>query len=411
MTAERSGPAAPERAGAQPAGSDRIDPDELALLEEERDHLLASLEDLERERRAGDLDEADYESLRDGYTVRAAEVLTAIEQRRYVLRSRARPANRRRTIVTAAAVLGFAVVAGVLVAQGAGQRGGGPITGAIDNLRAELVRCQTASMQDPAAGITCYDGLLADAPDNVEALTYQGWAYIRDDRVSEGAANLERAVQVDPDYPDARVFRAIVASRAGEHRVAADEIDRFYRNRPAPAAVQILRSQGLEREVFIRLLDESTRDCWARAAGESDRESGAPDAAAFLGSLGACLDEALATSPEDTDALVSRAYALLASGSGSVAQGAELAGRAVAADPSDPNALLMRASVAVVDGRPEDAAADLDALEGMQRPTISFLIGGPEELRSAVEEQLPTTTTTRPERSAGGVTIPNPDGG
>ncbi len=48
-------------------------------LEEERDFLLKSLEDLEAERAAGDISEADYVSLRDDYTARAAEVLRALD--------------------------------------------------------------------------------------------------------------------------------------------------------------------------------------------------------------------------------------------------------------------------------------------------------------------------------------------
>ncbi|MEO7837244.1 MAG: hypothetical protein ABIS21_06340, partial [Acidimicrobiales bacterium] len=51
----------------------------MVELEEERDFLLRSLQDLEREQEAGDLDEADYRSLRDSYTARAAAVLRAIE--------------------------------------------------------------------------------------------------------------------------------------------------------------------------------------------------------------------------------------------------------------------------------------------------------------------------------------------
>ena len=42
--------------------------------------MLDSLEDLERERAAGDLSDADYGALRDRYTQRAAEVLRAIER-------------------------------------------------------------------------------------------------------------------------------------------------------------------------------------------------------------------------------------------------------------------------------------------------------------------------------------------
>ena len=37
-----------------------LDPDALAALEEERDFLLRSLQDLEREYAAGDVDESDY---------------------------------------------------------------------------------------------------------------------------------------------------------------------------------------------------------------------------------------------------------------------------------------------------------------------------------------------------------------
>ena len=50
-----------------------------APLEEQRDFLLRSLEDLEREHDAGDIDEHDYEALRDDYTVRAAAVLRALD--------------------------------------------------------------------------------------------------------------------------------------------------------------------------------------------------------------------------------------------------------------------------------------------------------------------------------------------
>ncbi|HLU43120.1 MAG TPA: tetratricopeptide repeat protein [Microthrixaceae bacterium] len=394
---------------------DRLDPDELALLEEERDHLLASLEDLEREYAAGDLDEVDFVALRDDYTVRAAEVLDAIEHRRRVLHEARQPPNRTRQVLVAVAVLAFAVVAGVLVARSSGQRGDGAITGGTGDLRTQLATCRSTSLRDPEAGIDCYDAILADAPDHLEALTYQGWAMIRADRVREGAANFERVVELDPDYPDVRVFRAVVAARAGDHATAAAEIDRFYRTGPPPAAVQVLRTQGLEREVFLELLDGDARACWVEAAGavepgeETDEEDGAATAAGFLGALGTCLDGVLEGRPDAVDALVSRAYALLAAGSGELDEGAAFVERALAADPDDPDALLLRASIAVADERPDDARADLERLEGLPRPRISFLVGGPEELRTLLEEgaEETTTSTVPPGRSR----IPNPDGG
>ena len=52
-----------------------MNPDRLAELEDERRFLLRSLRDLDAEHDAGDVDEDDYATLRDGYTKRAADVL------------------------------------------------------------------------------------------------------------------------------------------------------------------------------------------------------------------------------------------------------------------------------------------------------------------------------------------------
>jgi tetratricopeptide (TPR) repeat protein len=49
-----------------------------AALEDERDFCLRSLRDLEAERDAGDIDDADYEFLKDAYTARAAAALRAL---------------------------------------------------------------------------------------------------------------------------------------------------------------------------------------------------------------------------------------------------------------------------------------------------------------------------------------------
>ena len=394
-----------------------LDPDELALLEEERDHLLRSLEDLEREHDAGDMDDLDYRTLKDDYTVRAAEVLRSIEERRAVLRT-ARPAgNRTRTILVAAGVLAFAVVAGVLVARESGQRGDNAITGSTGTLRERLATCQTTSFQEPAKGIDCYDDILDEAPDQIEALTYQGWAMVRDGRVADGAANFERVVELDPGYPDVRVFRASVAARAGEYDLAAIELDQFYANDPSTSAVQVLRSQGLEREVFFALLDAGTAECWTSAA-EQQGEGGSVDQA-FLDTLSACLEDLLATAPDDVDALVSLALATVGPVDADLPRAVRTVARAVELDPQDPNALLVQASFAAAEQRYDDAAANLQVLEGLPRPTISFLIGGPESLAAQLEAvtgaasgagATSSTTTTAP-TSDGGVVVPNPGGG
>ena len=52
-----------------------MNPDRLAQLEEERAFLLGSIRDLDREHEVGDVDDADYQTVRDGYVARAAAVL------------------------------------------------------------------------------------------------------------------------------------------------------------------------------------------------------------------------------------------------------------------------------------------------------------------------------------------------
>src|SRR5205807_2391199 len=96
-------------------------PDALAHLEEEREFLLRSLRDLEREREAGDIEEGDYRTLRDDYTARAAAVLRSIDDGRAQLPAR-RARNVRRLVATVAVVVVVALGAGVLVARASGER-------------------------------------------------------------------------------------------------------------------------------------------------------------------------------------------------------------------------------------------------------------------------------------------------
>ena len=100
----------------------QADPDRLAELEEERAFLLRSLDDLDREHDAGDIDEADYDTLRDGYTARAAAVLRAIESRAGGAAAEAARATGAGSACGRAVVVVVAVAAGVLVAWASGDR-------------------------------------------------------------------------------------------------------------------------------------------------------------------------------------------------------------------------------------------------------------------------------------------------
>ncbi len=112
-------------------GVDDVDPDRLAALEEERSFLLRSLRDLDAEHVAGDVDEHDYTTLRDGYTKRAADVMREIDDGRARL-----PADARRTGHGACGI-GAAVVAAA-VGAGAPRR---PIVGRAAGRRRDHRRC------------------------------------------------------------------------------------------------------------------------------------------------------------------------------------------------------------------------------------------------------------------------------
>ncbi len=212
------------------------DLDRLAQLEEERSFLLRSLADLEREHDAGDVDEHDYETLRDGYTARAADVIRAIESHQTEL-PRRRPVRWSRIAmgVSAAAIIG--VGAGVLITRSSAEREPGQsITGNAprgDEVNSLLVQARSLQLTDPATTIELYTQVLAKDPKNVEALTYRGWTSalvassasgdVQQLLVARAVQDLDAARAADPTYADAQCFTAIVRLRLQNDAAGAKE--------------------------------------------------------------------------------------------------------------------------------------------------------------------------------------------
>jgi tetratricopeptide (TPR) repeat protein len=202
-----------------------VDPDRLAELEEERRFLLRSLADLEREYEAGDVDEVDYRELRDGYTVRAAATLRAIEDGKSSLPSRP-PANWRRRILLAIVSLVLIGLVWWALAAWSAQRLPGQTPTGLDprDDRAQLVaQARATQLQDPAGAAELYGLVLEGDPDDVEALAYRGWTLALSSRamdepeaitaaLTEAADLLDRAIEVDPDYADSYCFLGIIQS-------------------------------------------------------------------------------------------------------------------------------------------------------------------------------------------------------
>jgi hypothetical protein len=185
-------------------------------LEEQRRFLLRSITDLDREHQYGDVDDHDYETLRDGYTARAANVLRAIEAGHEEV-ARRQP---RRPKVLAAWIVGTVAVAslaGWLVAHASGQRlPGQSITGGLpgDEIALKLAEARQFLGVDAQQAILRYQEVRELDPDNAEALTYMGWliAQSGSSAAASGAEFLRGANKIDPTYADPHCFLAITSA-------------------------------------------------------------------------------------------------------------------------------------------------------------------------------------------------------
>ncbi len=200
-----------------------MNPDRLAELEEERRFLLDSIRDLEREHEVGDVDDADFTALRDGYVARAAAVMREIEDGRSALPPKPqRPLWRR--LVVPVATLAVAVVLGVAVSQFAGQRlpgqtlTGGLPTDEVTQLLAEARASLNPNDNTPA--LAAFQKVLDIEPENVEARTYIGWIIAlngqqaeSDEQVQQGIDLLREAAALDDTYADPHCFIAVASAR------------------------------------------------------------------------------------------------------------------------------------------------------------------------------------------------------
>lgn len=207
-------------------------------LVEERDFLLASLDDLDREYAAGDIDDDDYHALKDDYTVRAAAVVRALD--RYDAKALAADADRVggggprggrvRTLAISGLVVAFALVAGFVIADNFGTRTSGESvtsSGPTTN-REKIAQAQQLEASGDADALAqaaqLYDEVLESDPGNVDALTYKGWLLVRAG-LTEGMDLLDQAIAVRPGYAPPHVFKAVALRNQGDPEGALAELD------------------------------------------------------------------------------------------------------------------------------------------------------------------------------------------
>lgn len=235
--------------------------DRLAGLEEERRFLLRSINDLEREHDAGDVDDLDYHTLKDGYTVRAAHVLREIEQGHGELPA---PTPRRwsRIIAVTAAVIVGSVGVGFVLAGAWGERSSGQeITGLTpgDESRIVLTNARDAmSAGDFATANALFAEVIdmerARGRENAEAVAYFGWTLAlltrqnpdqtnADERYKAAVLALGQATEIEPDYADPQCFLAIVEFQfRGDADAALPHIERCEASNPPGEVASLVAS-------------------------------------------------------------------------------------------------------------------------------------------------------------------------
>jgi tetratricopeptide (TPR) repeat protein len=380
-------------------------PDTLEALEEEREFLLRSLDDLEREFAAGDVAAEDYLTLRDDYTARAATVIRAIEAHVAPMAAGHPGRSPLRALAWVAAVAVFAVVAGILMARASGVRGANDTaTGDIRlTARQLLVDAQTAAAQgDLDRANDLYGRVLAQQPSNVEALTYRAWTSVRSGRPAEAWEDLDDAVALDPRYPDARVFRAVLLADAKRYDEAAGELAVFDTLDAPPLMRQVVAAQRLrERIVAARveavllvasppsLSESGFTIAEVRTAAEEIAETGRLTEAVKL------FDLVIGAQPDDARARAYKGWALARAGvQAKQARLVELAmvelGAAIAIDPQAADARVFRSFTSLFGlDRAADAKADLDAFDALaDRPEALVRLIEENGLRAAIAERL-----------------------
>jgi tetratricopeptide (TPR) repeat protein len=373
--------------GCGAVSTDTLSQTELGRLREEREHLLASLDDLDAERAAGDIDDLDYETLRDDYTARAAQltrVLDGAAVRRAPKKSNPRSSQIKwiATVLVIAAAASWAMVE-FSGARGTGETASGEIRQGTTTLLANAA--QAFGGGDPERAIELYGEVLDLQPTNVEALTYRGWISYQTGDVDGARADFDEAVAFDAEYGDVRVFRAIVALDEERFGDASDELAAFDQSNPTAIARDLVAQRQVRERIGVarmaELLDETDGlpDLEANNVGIAEAQLAGElfvrleDPQRALRSFDAVLE----LEPDNADALAWHGWTLaLLAESGAeelFVDAEEWLGRSVEADPSNPDARVFLAFIFNRLDRADEARAELEAFDAIENPPAEMV--------------------------------------
>jgi tetratricopeptide (TPR) repeat protein len=258
-------------------------------LEDERSGLIRSLRELDDEHATGQLSEETYLALRHETEVRAVAVLRSLEARDGLgamgtelrsLRSRhpagaigngdgaamavTTPRGRRNTVALVIGVIVVGVVAAVLARSVQSRTSGEQITGTTqgglgffqqrvadhpNDVAARLDLAQRyLETGDPRSAIQQYVAVLELDPRNAEAHAQLGFLVYEAGRPADGLAAVQKALEVDPTYPEALYYEGVILLKGLNRPVEAATAFRAYLQ-AAPF--------GAHRDEVERLLTEA----------------------------------------------------------------------------------------------------------------------------------------------------------
>ncbi len=244
--------------------------------EEERQFLLRSLDDLEAERVAGNIDDETYQQLHDDYTARAAITVRAMRDDKDAddAATESPPPSRARRVLVIGGLIVFAAVAATTMAFALGARlPGQTITGnsqarsnvtvqqrlrALEATVAKLPNDAGARLalarfrlgqRDLAGALQDYQAAAGLDPTNAEPFAYSGWIIRLQGFPDQGLQLLDKAVSVDGAYPDAHFFRGFVLLRdKKDPKAAIPEFQQYLVAAPGSPLADQVRSLLAEAE-------------------------------------------------------------------------------------------------------------------------------------------------------------------
>ncbi|MDQ1474983.1 MAG: hypothetical protein QOE62_212 [Actinomycetota bacterium] len=220
-------------------------------LEAEREFLLRSLDDLDSELFAGNIDPDTYRVLHDDYTARASAVIRSIAdgvERRAAGTRTVSPLTRGLTI---GGIVVFALLAAFLLAHTVGQRSSGQqITGDAQSSRTTTTLSQTGQVAaakaaadarpndysarinyartlapiDPTDAIKEFVAASKLDPKQPEPYAFTGWLTAlvarqittpatKQELLDAAARSLDKAISVDPAYAPSYVFKGVILAK------------------------------------------------------------------------------------------------------------------------------------------------------------------------------------------------------